>query len=255
MFTTLLSALLIQVSEPGPATLNDPAPAPVLATALVQETATSAARQPEGTSAETGAETGAEPAAATAAPEAVFDEQAAIAGINAYLNSIQTLRARFLQISPNGSGFEGLLSISRPGRLRFEYDDPSPITVIADGTTVAMEDSKLETVDRAPLRSTPLWWLLKDEIDIAADAEVTQIVREFGLIYLTVRDPNGEMDGQIQFVFEEPSYELREWFVTDALGEMTRIILQDHETDVRLSPRLFIIPDPEDERDSRRGRR
>lgn len=249
MFTTLLSALLIQVSEPGPATLNDPAPAPVLATALVQQTATPAASQPDETIAE------AEPAAATPAPEAVFDEQAAIAGINAYLNSIQTLRARFLQISPNGSGFEGLLSISRPGRLRFEYDDPSPITVIADGTTVAMEDSKLETVDRAPLRSTPLWWLLKDEIDIAADAEVTQIVREFGLVYLTVRDPNGEMDGQIQFVFEEPSYELREWFVTDALGEMTRIILQDHETGVRLSPRLFIIPDPEGERDSRRGRR
>ncbi|WP_300551801.1 outer membrane lipoprotein carrier protein LolA [Maricaulis sp.] len=247
MFTTLLSALLIQVSEPGPATLHDPAPVPVLAAALVQETTTPVANQPD--------ETGIEPAAATLAPEAVFNEQAAIAGINAYLNSMQTLRARFLQISPSGAGFEGLLSISRPGRLRFEYDDPSPITVIADGTTVAMEDSKLETVDRAPLRSTPLWWLLKDEIDIAADAEITQIVREFGLIYLTVRDPNGEMDGQIQFVFEEPSYELREWFVTDALGEMTRIILQDHETDVRLSPRLFIIPDPEDERDSRRGRR
>lgn len=247
MFTTLLSALLIQVSDPGPATLNDPAPAPILAAALVQDTSTPVTSQPD--------DTPAEPVADTPAPEPVFDEQAAIEGINAYLNSMQTLRARFLQISPNGSGFEGLLSISRPGRLRFEYDDPSPITVISDGTTVAMEDSKLETVDRAPLRSTPLWWLLKDEIDIASDAEITQIVREFGLVYLTVRDPNAEMDGQIQFVFEEPTYELREWFVTDALGEMTRIVLQDHETDVRLSPRLFIIPDPEEERDSRRGRR
>lgn len=247
MFTTLLSALLIQVSDPGPATLNDPAPAPILAAALVQDASTPVTSQPD--------DTPAEPVADTPAPEPVFDEQAAIEGINAYLNSMQTLRARFLQISPNGSGFEGLLSISRPGRLRFEYDDPSPITVISDGTTVAMEDSKLETVDRAPLRSTPLWWLLKDEIDIASDAEITQIVREFGLVYLTVRDPNAEMDGQIQFVFEEPTYELREWFVTDALGEMTRIVLQDHETDVRLSPRLFIIPDPEEERDSRRGRR
>ena len=247
MFTTLLSALLIQVSDPGPATLTDPAPAPILAAALVQDASTPVTSQPD--------DTPAEPVADTPAPEPVFDEQAAIEGINAYLNSMQTLRARFLQISPNGSGFEGLLSISRPGRLRFEYDDPSPITVISDGTTVAMEDSKLETVDRAPLRSTPLWWLLKDEIDIASDAEITQIVREFGLVYLTVRDPNAEMDGQIQFVFEEPTYELREWFVTDALGEMTRIVLQDHETDVRLSPRLFIIPDPEEERDSRRGRR
>ncbi|MBO6730186.1 MAG: outer membrane lipoprotein carrier protein LolA, partial [Maricaulis sp.] len=72
-----------------------------------------------------------------------FDADAALAGINAYLNSIDTMRARFLQISPNGAPIQGLLSMDRPGRLRFEYDDPSPITVIADGTTVAIEDSAL----------------------------------------------------------------------------------------------------------------
>jgi len=215
MITTLLAALMMQTADMAPAVQSD-APATTEASA--------------------------------------FDRDAAIAGINAYLNSIETLRARFVQVSPAGHAIGGLLSMSRPGRLRFEYDDPSPITVIADGTTVAMEDSDLETVDRAPLRSTPLWWLLKDEIDIATDAEIVDITEEFGFVFLTVRDPNDEMDGQIQFVFSGPDYQLQEWFVTDALGEMTRIILQDQESGIRLSPRLFIIPDPEDERDSRRGR-
>jgi len=190
----------------------------------------------------------------TAAADA-FDTDAAMAGINAYLNSIDTMRARFLQISPNGAPIQGLLSMDRPGRLRFEYDDPSPITVIADGTTVAIEDSALETIDRAPIRATPLYWLLADEIDLAADAEVIDMVREFGFIYVTLRDPNDEMQGSVQFVFEEPSYILREWFVTDALDEMTRVIIQDQEVGVNLSPRLFVIPEPESQRDSRRGRR
>lgn len=198
-----------------------------------------------------------EPIAAPAETAAAdtFDADAALAGINAYLNSIDTMRARFLQISPNGAPIQGLLSMDRPGRLRFEYDDPSPITVIADGTTVAIEDSALETIDRAPIRATPLYWLLADEIDLAADAEVIDVVRELGFIYVTLQDPNDEMQGSVQFVFEEPSYILREWFVTDALGEMTRVIIQDQELGVNLSPRLFVIPEPENPRDSRRGRR
>jgi outer membrane lipoprotein-sorting protein len=205
--------------------------------------------------AQTPAQAGPAPTEQAGIEQAAFDPDAALAGINAALNSVETLRARFIQVSPQGTFAEGLLSMSRPGRLRFEYDDPTPIRVISDGTTVAVEDTDLETVDRAPLRSTPLWWLLKRDIDIANDAEILDIISEFGFVYLTVQDPNGEMEGQIQFVFSESDYELREWFVTDAVGQVTRVTLIDAEAGIRLSPRLFIIPEPETERDSRRGRR
>lgn len=219
MITLLISALMLQASANPPAAL--PAPETVLT----------------------------EPAPAT------FDRAAAIAGVNTYLNSITTLRAHFLQIAPNGSPSRGVLSMSRPGRLLFEYDDPSPIRVIADGTTVALEDRALETVDRAPLRSTPLWWLLKSDIDIATDAEIVDITSEHGSLSVIVRDPDGQMEGDIEFVFDEANYELREWFVTDALGEVTRVSLVETEADVALNPRLFVIPDPNEGRDSRRGRR
>ena len=194
------------------------------------------------------------PAADTAAP-AALDRDAAIAGINRYLNDLQTLRARFTQVAPDGSSAGGLLSLSRPGRLRFEYDEPSPIRMIADGTTVAIEDRALETVDRAPLRSTPLWWLLKPEIDLEADARITGIGREYGYLYVTMEDPDGEMQGEITFVFAEPSLELREWYVVDALNEVTRVTLSDVATGQALDPRLFVIPEAEDTADSRRGRR
>ena len=192
--------------------------------------------------------------AQTEADAATLDRQAVLADINAYLNDIETLRADFTQVAPDGSAAGGELSIARPGRLRFEYADPSPIRIIADGTTVAIEDQDLETVDRIPLRSTPLWWLLKRDIDIAADDEIVGMESEFGFLYVTLRDPSGEMEGEIMFVFAEPSYELREWFVTDALGEVTRVSLNNVETGIRLNPRLFVIPETDDRRDSRRGR-
>ncbi|RKQ96713.1 LolA family protein [Maricaulis maris] len=185
---------------------------------------------------------------------ATVDRDQVLAGINTYLNSIETLQSRFIQIAPDGSFAEGDLALSRPGRLRLDYDDPSPLRIIADGTTVAVEDQALETVDRIPLRSTPLWWLLKPEIDISTDADVVSIEREYGFLYLTVRDSSGEMEGQVMFVFAEPNYELREWFVTDALNEVTRVSLTDIQPGIRLNPRLFVIPEPDDRRDSRRGR-
>ena len=183
-----------------------------------------------------------------------LDRERAITGINAYLNAVETLRSRFIQIAPDGSFAEGDLALSRPGRLRLDYDEPNPLRIIADGTTVAVEDQALETVDRIPLRSTPLWWLLKPEINISEDAAIVSMESEFGFLYLTLRDPSGEMEGEIMFVFAEPNYELREWFVTDALGEITRVSLTDVQSGVSLNPRLFVIPEPGNRRDSRRGR-
>lgn len=95
---------------------------------------------------------------------------------------------------------------------------------------------------------------LEEDIDIARDAELVGMESEFGFLYVTLRDPSEEMPGEIMFVFAEPSYELREWFVTDAMGEITRVSLNNVETGMRLNPRLFVIPEAEDRRDSRRNR-
>lgn len=183
---------------------------------------------------------------------ASFDAEGALSGVNGWLNGIDTYRARFDQIAPDGSASGGTLMIRRPGRLRFDYDDPSPLLVVADGTTVAMEDSALGTVDRVPLRSTPLWLILKPDIDLATDARVTDVTVEDNRLYVDVEDRNDEMDGRARFVFNPETYALEEWFVRDSLGYTTRVILSDVETDVRLSPRLFVLEDAEDTRRSRR---
>jgi len=205
---------------------------------------------------------GAEPASTASADAAgseavatadAFDPEAALDRINAALNDVETLRADFTQVSPDGTAEHGVLSLRRPGRLRFEYAEPSPLLVVAGGGTVAIRDAELGTTDRAPLRSTPLWWLLKDEVDLAADAEIVSLWQEDDFVYATLADPDGEMDGEVVFLFDAATYQLTQWFAVDSLGLTTRVMLEDIETGIDLDPRLFVLEDDtEDRRDRRR---
>src|SRR5205823_1228143 len=84
-------------------------------------------------------------------------EQRTIIGkINTYLSSMSQLNGKFVQVGPDGSRSQGDFYISKPGRVRFEYDDPSPIELIADGQSVVVRDRKLATQDVFPLAQTPL---------------------------------------------------------------------------------------------------
>lgn len=181
-----------------------------------------------------------------------FDTDVALARVNEALNGLGTLQARFTQIAPDGTASEGTLSLRRPGRLRFEYAAPSPLLIVADGTTVAIHDTALETTDRAPIRATPLWWILKDEINLAEDARVLDVWTEHGFVYVSLTDSDDEMEGEAVFLFDAETYALNQWFVVDALGQTTRILLDSVETDITLNARLFVLDDAEDERRNRR---
>jgi len=181
-----------------------------------------------------------------------FDAAAALDAINTSLNALDTLQARFTQVSPDGSAVQGQLSLRRPGRLRFEYDAPSPLLIIAGGGTVAIRDTALETTNRAPIRATPLWWLLKDEVDLATDARVIDIWSEHGFVYISLTDAEGEMDGEAVFLFDAETFSLSQWFAVDSLGQTTRVLLDEVETGQRLDPRLFVLDDDDNERPNRR---
>ena len=88
-------------------------------------------------------------------------------GVNGYLSGVQALTGKFIQIGPDGSRTQGDFYISKPGRVRFEYDDPSPIELIADGSSVVVRDRRLATQDVYPLSQTPLRFLLADRVDLA----------------------------------------------------------------------------------------
>ena len=163
-----------------------------------------------------------EPAIAASMSEAERAET--LSAINDALNGIDTLQARFVQTAPDYSSTTGTLSVRRPGRLRFEYDD-APMLIVSDGSTVAVRDTDLETTDRVPLRSTPLWWILAEDVDIGRDAIVRDVWEQDGFIYVGIEDRDEEVQGSALFLFDADTYLLSQWYVTDATEMTTRIAL------------------------------
>lgn len=133
--------------------------------------------------------------------------------------------------------------MSRPGKVRFDYDDPVPLVLVSDGTTVALQDSELETTDRVPLASTPLSLLLSSTLDFEKEAEVVDVRRTGDRTNITLRDKTGEMEGTLTVVLDASNNALTGWRTVDANGGRTSVLLSGVETGAKLNPRLFLLKD------------
>jgi len=195
------------------------------------------------------------PAPASAAPLQGAARTEALAQANAALNELRQVKGRFVQVAPDGGVSEGQFYLQRPGRVRFAFEGAAPLTIVADGATVAVADARLKTVDRTPLRATPLFFVLKSDINLERDARIAGVDRDGEALTVTLRDRKGEADGALSLLFvggAEP--ELRGWRVTDATGQVTQVSLKDLAATAKLDPGLFVLEDPNDSAGRRRGR-
>jgi len=155
------------------------------------------------------------------------------------VQSTRTVRGGFVQTNPNGSRATGFYWLQRPGKVRFDYDPPSPLTLVADGKTVAIRDRALKTTDRFSQNATPLSLVLKPRIDFAADARVSHVRRLGPQIAVTARDRKGEADGEITLVFDEKTRVIREWSIRDSAGQTTRVVLVSQNVSGPVDARAF----------------
>ncbi len=167
--------------------------------------------------------------------------------VNQYLNGIGFLSGRFIQISDTGGGYsEGNFYIAERTRMRFEYDAPIPLTFISNGSFVGIDNSEMETVSQYPIGSTPLRVLLRREVDLTSDANITAVERVPGQLHIVATEDSGFAQGQLTMIFSDPGLELRQWVVVDAQGRRTTVALRD-VTEVEDLPRdLFRFPDYDD---------
>jgi outer membrane lipoprotein-sorting protein len=171
------------------------------------------------------------------------DRAAALAQANRTLNAVTRLQGRFVQSSPDGTRASGMFYMQRPGRLRFEYDPPATLLIVADGSVVAMRDTALRTTERTPLRSTPLNLILSENVDLERNARIIRVSRSGPWMMVSARDRSGQTDGTITLQFYGPDAQLRSWDVIDATGARTRIALSDLTQPANFDRRLFRLED------------
>jgi outer membrane lipoprotein-sorting protein len=162
--------------------------------------------------------------------------------INAYFNSITNLSGKFVQVGPDGSKTEGEFYMSKPGKVRFEYNDPSPIELISDGSAVAVRDRRLATQDIYPLSQTPLRFLLSDKLDLMKDANVVNVYSD-DLFMTVVIEEKSLLAGtnRLMIMFGTKDHQLKPWTVTDPQGYDTTVAVSDLDSSKKPDPKLFKI--------------
>jgi outer membrane lipoprotein-sorting protein len=189
------------------------------------------------------------PTGAAAAAPAAIDlsnaERADLARVEAYLNGVKSIRARFMQISSTGELAEGDFYLLRPGPMRIEYRPPVPVLIVADGTWLIYYERELGQVSYIPLDSTPAGILVADKISLLDDAvTVTGFERDSSTVRVTLVRTESPEEGSLTLVFNDKPMALKKWTVVDAQGIVTNVSLVDASYDVPLDPNLFRFKNP-----------
>ncbi|TCL93069.1 outer membrane lipoprotein-sorting protein [Rhizobium sp. PP-WC-2G-219] len=155
--------------------------------------------------------------------------------------SVKTMSGEFVQFGPRGEQTGGKFFISRPGRIRFNYEAPSPMRVIADGKSVVIGNQKLKTWDLYPLSKTPLNLLLSNSIDLSGKT-VRDVKEETDLITIVLGDRSIFGDSTITMMFDPKTYDLRQWTITDPQKKDTSVMIFNVKTGMPMDDAVFRIP-------------
>lgn len=161
-----------------------------------------------------------------------------------YLHGLKTGKARFLQTAGDGSQAIGTFYISRPGKLRFEYDPPVKDFVVADGFFIYFYDSQLQEQSNAPIGQTMADFLLRPDLKLSGDVTVTDIKRGGDLIQISLVQTSDPGSGTLTMGFTPEPFALKKWRITDSQNNITEVELFQLQTGVNLPNSLFVYSDP-----------
>jgi outer membrane lipoprotein-sorting protein len=170
------------------------------------------------------------------------NQRALIDRVNIYLMSVQTLVGDFVQVGPDGRRADGKIYLQKPGRVKFEYSPPSPIELVADGSSLVVRDRKLETQDLYPLSQTPLRFLLADRIDLMRETNVVAVSADDTFVSLMIEEKQ-TLGGthKVLLMFSVKDMQLKQWTITDPQGYDTTVALHNLDASQKLDPSMFHI--------------
>jgi outer membrane lipoprotein-sorting protein len=180
---------------------------------------------------------------APAAPAAANLDKAVAA-----LRAISTLRANFLQTDRNGQRATGVLSLKRPGKIRFQYEKSVPLLIVSDGKALTMVDYEVRQVQRWPIKNSPLGVLLDPNRDIARYGKLLP-TQHPDVVSIEVRDPKRPEYGTITIIFVKSAsapggLELTSWVALDSQNKRTTVRLSGHQYGVDVPDSAFKYTDP-----------
>lgn len=166
----------------------------------------------------------------------------------AALRGISTMRANFTQTDRNGQSMNGVITLQRPGKIRFQYAPGIPLLVVSDGSALTMVDYEVKQVQRWPIRNSPLGVLLDPTRDVSRYGKL-QATNDRNVIAVEVRDRSHPEFGVITLIFVRKAsapggLELTSWVALDSQNKRTTVRLSGHQYGVAIPANAFRYNDP-----------
>lgn len=164
------------------------------------------------------------------------------------LRAISTMRADFVQADPRGNRVKGVLTLKRPGRIRFQYEKGVPILIVSDGSALTFIDYGVKQVQRWPIKNSPLGALLDPNRDVMQYAKLVPS-NNSQVVSVEVRDRKHPEYGVITMVFIRKAgapggLELSSWATLDAQNTRTIVTLTNQQYGASVADSTFRYNDP-----------
>ena len=182
--------------------------------------------------------------ALAAQPAQTADMDRAVAA----LRGISTLRADFVQTDRSGQSLNGVLTLKRPGKIRFQYQDEAKMLIVGDGSALTMIDYEVNQVQRWPIKKSPLGALLDPSRDVSRFGRLVPTGNS-DVVSIEVRDPKRPEFGTITMIFvTDPGapggLELVSWVALDSQNKRTTVRLANHRYGMDVPNSTFSFKDP-----------
>ncbi len=177
-------------------------------------------------------------------PEARSDQQQAVKAVEDYLGGITTLRARFIQTANDGKQQTGTFYLSRPGKMRIDYDPPVTDFIVADGILIYYYDGQMKQQSSAPISHSLANFFLRKDLKLSGDISVSDVRRANNTLQMTLVQTRNPLAGSLTLMFSENPLQLQSWRIVDAQGLVTEVSLQAVEAGSPLDNAMFHYYDP-----------
>lgn len=164
------------------------------------------------------------------------------------LRAITTMRANFVQTDRSGQSLSGVMTMKRPGKIRFQYERGVPLLIVSDGRALTLIDYEVRQVQRWPIRNSPLGALLDPSKDVARFARLIP-TNHSSVVSIEVRDTRHPEYGTITLIFIRKAsapggLELDSWVALDSQNKRTTVRLSGQQYGIDVPENTFRWNDP-----------
>lgn len=163
--------------------------------------------------------------------------------IEGYLNGLTTVTAKFSQVAPDGSEARGLFYMQRPGKMRWEYEPPTPILMVSNGDTLTYYDKELAQTTYIPLQDTLAAFLVRKHIKLSGDIIVDEVKKDSDRIFVTLHQSGKADEGSLTLEFITTPLELQSLSITDAVMQKTKVSFSGSEFGKSIPQNFFLMPE------------